>query len=60
MMVVLPKTTHNIGDTLSAIHTEEKGESRKMLLNIEYTFSRKARFFLSEDVMILRATLCNC
>ena len=60
MMVVLPKTTHNIGDTLSAIHAEEKGESRKMLLKVEYTFSRKARFFLSEDMMILRATLCNC
>ena len=33
-MVVLPKTTHNIGDTLSTIHANEKAENRKMLLKI--------------------------
>jgi len=34
VMVVLPKTTCNIGDSLSATHAEEKAENRKMLLKI--------------------------
>jgi len=39
--VVLPNTTHNIGDMLSTIHANEKADSRKMLLKIVYFLGRQ-------------------
>ncbi len=34
VMVILPQTTHNIGNTLSATHALEKKQNREMLLKV--------------------------
>ena len=48
VMIVLPKTTHDIGESLSSTHMRKKEESRKVLLKIiQNKVSFEARYCLA-------------
>ena len=48
VMVTLPKTTHDIGETLSAAHTEQKSTNRSAFLKI----IQNIRFLGKQDISL--------
>ena len=61
VMIVLPATTHDIGEACSATHAHQKSENRTMLLKILQNIRFLGRQGLALKVMMTqKVILCSC
>lgn len=67
VMVVLPNSVHDIGQTLSIAHTQNKAENRKMLLkilqNVKFLFCQGIALWGNDDSesnFFQLLMLCKC